>query len=95
MRMGEIRIIRIRDRKIILETRAQILTGSIMDQLEALLNPYGYIKINQHEIVKTDKIKNIIIEERRVILGDNERMQCIVSRRNWYKILNSIQNVEK
>lgn len=86
-------IVRVKNRKIELEVVSGTLYGSIMDQLEALLEPFGYVKINQNELVHPEA--RVGFSEGYLVFGNEPRLKCLVSRRNIQKVKSNFdKNVE-
>lgn len=79
-RKCEIPIVRINNRRIVLENHTGTITGSTMFLLEQLLEQYGYVRINQHDLVHMASAKKY--EDGLLIFGPEERLKVKVPRRN-------------
>ncbi|ANY70443.1 hypothetical protein BBD42_31055 [Paenibacillus sp. BIHB 4019] len=77
---NEIMIVRIENRKIVMKTtQNEELSGTIMEQLEILLEPLGFVKIDQSKLIQKECIREI---EGNVIYFKNSDQICYIPRRH-------------
>ena len=72
-------IIRVDNKRIIIETYEGTQMGSIIAQLERLLSPQGYIKVNQSELIYLPAA--IAYRDGMVLFGSSDHLQSKVPRR--------------
>lgn len=93
-RKVQIPIVRVQERRIILENHTATLTGSIMKQLETLLAQQGYVKVNQNDLVHLASAKSF--NDGYLVFGKSDRLKSKVSRRNIIKIMEAFdKDVER
>ncbi|REK69361.1 hypothetical protein DX130_24685 [Paenibacillus paeoniae] len=90
-RKVQIPIIRVQNRRIILENHTGTINGSIMSQLEMLLTRHGYVKINQNDLVHLASAKSFCDGD--LVFGKSDRLKCKVSRRNISKIMDAFDKI--
>ncbi len=72
-------MVKIENRRIVIRTMDEEITGTLLEQVERVLQPFGFVKIDQSKLVdifKADKLNG------NTLTFLNTELTCQVSRRN-------------
>jgi hypothetical protein len=84
-------IIRVDNKRIIIETYEGTQMGSIIAQLERLLGPYGYIKVSQNELIYLHQ--DASLRDGVISFGADEHLKSKIPRRMQKSILSQIAKI--
>lgn len=75
----DILMVKIENRKIIIRTSDDEVKGTMIEQIERLLQPLGFVKIDQSKLVNIYQVEKLY--DNTLTFFDND-LRCHVSRRN-------------
>lgn len=84
--MDKILYVKVVDRNIVVRTENDRHEGSLTNQLESILEHYGFARLNQNVMVNLDMITSFDPELGIVYFSDDQTLNVQVSRRNRHKV---------
>ncbi|RXZ84625.1 LytTR family transcriptional regulator [Paenibacillaceae bacterium] len=88
----EIQLIKIENRKIVIQTSEGELRGSLMNQLEIILGPLGFVKADQSNLVNISQISKL---EKDVLIFKDSDNTFQIPRRNVSKLKDIFDKIQQ